>query len=79
MLIYCMLTLDSLYSHTYMSCRPRNPQELFNLHHAMLRNVIERIFGVIKKQFRIIQLPPEYSSEIQSHIPPALCLVHNVI
>jgi hypothetical protein len=62
-----------------MSCRPCNPQELFNLRHATLCNVIEQIFGVIKKRFRIIQLPPEYSSEIQSCIPPALCLVHNVI
>jgi hypothetical protein len=79
MLIYCMLTLDLLHSHTYMSCRLCNPQELFNLHYAMLRNVIEWIFGVIKKQFHIIQLPPEYSSEIQSCIPPALCLVHNII
>jgi hypothetical protein len=45
----------------------------------MLRNVIEHIFGVIKKRFRIVQLPPEYNSEIQSRIPPALCFLHNVI
>lgn len=64
---------------TYMACRPRNRQELFNLRHATLRNVVERIFGVIKKCFHIIQLPPEYSSDIQSRIPPALCLVHNII
>ncbi|KAG2062952.1 hypothetical protein BDR04DRAFT_988490, partial [Suillus decipiens] len=47
--------------------------------HAMLQNVIEHIFGVIKHQFCILLLPPEYSMDIQAHIPPALCLVHNVI
>ncbi|KAG2030935.1 hypothetical protein BDR03DRAFT_877186, partial [Suillus americanus] len=47
--------------------------------HAMLHNVIEHIFGVLKKHFCIILLPPEYNSEIQSRIPPALCLIHNII
>ena len=59
--------------------RPCNHKELFNLRHAMLRNVVERIFGVVKRRFRILLLPPEYSMEIQARIPPALCLVHNVI
>jgi hypothetical protein len=59
--------------------RPRNRKELFNLRHAMLRNVVERIFGVVKRRFRILLLPPEYSMEIQARIPPALCLVHNII
>lgn len=45
----------------------------------MLRNVVERIFGVIKRRFRILLLPPEYAMGIQARIPPALCLVHNVI
>ena len=45
----------------------------------MLQNVVERIFGVVKRRFRILLLPPEYSMEIQARIPPALCLVHNVI
>ncbi|KAG2063994.1 hypothetical protein BDR04DRAFT_992362, partial [Suillus decipiens] len=47
--------------------------------HAMLCNVIKCIFRVLKKWFRIILLPPEYNSEIQSHIPLALCLIHNII
>jgi hypothetical protein len=59
--------------------RPRNRKELFNLRHAMLRNAVERIFGVIKRRFRILLLPPEYKMDIQARIPPALCLVHNVI
>ncbi|KAG1726741.1 hypothetical protein EDD22DRAFT_739407, partial [Suillus occidentalis] len=47
--------------------------------HAMLRNAVECIFGVIKCRFRILLLPPEYKMDIQVHIPPALCLMHNTI
>ncbi|KAG0634701.1 hypothetical protein HOY80DRAFT_858812, partial [Tuber brumale] len=31
--------------------------ELFNLHHAQLWNVIERIFSILKKQFWILDTP----------------------
>ena len=31
-----------------MLISPKNAQELFNLWHAQARNVIERIFGVLK-------------------------------
>jgi hypothetical protein len=59
--------------------RLHNRKELFNLCHAMLQNAVEHIFGVIKHQFHILLLPPEYKMDIQVCIPPALCLVHNVI
>lgn len=59
--------------------RPSNHRELFNLRHAMLRNVIERIFGVLKNRFNILVLPPHYKMDVQVRIPVALCLVHNVI
>jgi hypothetical protein len=29
--------------------RPKNVKELFNLRHSLLRNVIKRIFGVLKR------------------------------
>ena len=58
---------------------PCNPQELFNLRHASARNVIERIFGVLKRRFRILQLPPEYDMDVQAMIPPALAALHNFI
>ena len=45
----------------------------------MLRNVVECIFGVLKRCFRILLLPAEYNIAVQVQIPPALCLVHNVI
>ena len=59
--------------------RPVNKEELFNLRHASARNVIERIFGVLKRRFRILLLAPEYSLEIQARIPAALCTIHNFI
>jgi hypothetical protein len=34
--------------------RPQNREELFNLRHSMLRNVVERTFGVAKKRFGVL-------------------------
>jgi hypothetical protein len=65
-----------MFTSLHRSC---NHKELFNLRHAMLRNAVEHIFGVIKRRFHILLLPPEYKMDIQARIPPALCLVHNVI
>lgn len=56
-----------------------NKEELFNLRHAQARNVIERIFGVLKRRFRILLIPPEYSVKVQAQIPSALCAIHNFI
>ena len=58
---------------------PRTPEELFNLRHASARNVIERIFGILKRRFRILYLPPEYDMSVQSRIPAALAALHNFI
>ena len=58
---------------------PRNPKELFNLRHASARNVIERIFGILKRCFRILELPPQYDASIQALIPAALAALHNFI
>ena len=49
------------------------------MRHASARNVIERIFGVLKRRFRILQLPPEYDMSIQALIPAALAALHNFI
>ena len=59
--------------------RPRNERELFNLRHSSLCNIIERIFGVLKRQWRILDSPPEYDMHIQARVPAALCAVHNFI
>lgn len=58
---------------------PRDKKELFNLRHASLRNAVERIFGIIKRQWRILLLAPEYKMEVQARIPAALCAIHNFI
>lgn len=61
-------------------CRPENYKELYNLRHAQLRNVIERIFGVLKKRFPILVVPKEnFSIETQRNIVIALCGLHNFI
>lgn len=52
---------------------------MFNLRHASARNVIERIFGVLKRRFRILLIAPEYNLDIQAQIPTALCAIHNFI
>jgi hypothetical protein len=59
--------------------RPTTKEELFNLRHSSARNVIERIFGVLKQRFRILHLSPPYSMDIQAQIPAALCCIHNFI
>lgn len=62
-----------------MISRPANKEELYNLRHASARNVVERIFGILKRRFRILLLAPEYCMDIQARIPPALCAIHNFI
>lgn len=59
--------------------RPQNPQELFNLRHSSLRNVIERTFGVVKKRFPLLVLM--YSYPISTQVDLVLCIfyLHNFI
>ncbi|ETV67533.1 hypothetical protein H257_16264 [Aphanomyces astaci] len=59
--------------------KPRTKEELFNLRHAMLRNVVERIFGVLKKRFPVMSSPVEYSIGFQVDMVLSLCTVHNFI
>ncbi|KIK26421.1 hypothetical protein PISMIDRAFT_95070, partial [Pisolithus microcarpus 441] len=47
--------------------------------HAVLRNIIEHIFGIIKHQWRVLNIPLEYSMDIQVRIPVALSALHNFI
>ncbi|KAH9105585.1 hypothetical protein LEN26_014709 [Aphanomyces euteiches] len=61
------------------SQRPRTKEELFNLRHAQLRNVIERIFGIVKKRFPVLSYPVEYSYTFQVDLVLSLCTLHNFI
>jgi hypothetical protein len=45
----------------------------------MARNVVERIFGTVKRRFSLMVASPEYSEEKQAKFVPALCVLHNFI
>ena len=45
----------------------------------MLRNVIERIFGILKRRFKILKTASEYTMEIQVRLVYALTALHNYI
>lgn len=59
--------------------KPRNYEELFNLWHAQLRDVIEHILSVMKKCFKVLLLVQKYSFASQAQIVPALVALHNTI
>lgn len=60
--------------------RPQNMKELFNLRHAKLRNVIERVYGVFKKRFRIFQTARNgFSLKTQNKLIIACSTIHNRI
>ncbi|XP_066359857.1 uncharacterized protein [Miscanthus floridulus] len=56
-----------------------NYKELFNHRHAILRNHIERAFGVLKKRFPILKVGTHYPIETQVMIPAAAAVFHNII
>lgn len=58
---------------------PQNAKKLFNLRHASLRNVIERVFGVIKKRFPMLVIAPMYPICVQIDIFLAIIVLHNFI
>jgi hypothetical protein len=58
---------------------PKNTKELFNLQHASLQNVVEQIFGVIKRKFKILGAYIEYSIDTQVHLVLALIGLYNFI
>ncbi|KAH6760558.1 nuclease HARBI1-like protein [Perilla frutescens var. frutescens] len=58
---------------------PRNASELFNLHHASLRNVIERIFGVFKSRFTIFKTAHPFPFQTQAELVMACACLHNFL
>jgi len=59
--------------------RPHNYKELCNLRHSQAQNVVERIFGVAKKHFSILQETNEYPMPTQDKIVSACGVMHNFI
>jgi len=62
-----------------VSLRPQTPQELFNLRHSVLRNVVERTFGIFKGRFQILLTAPPFSMETQVKLIYALAALHNFL
>jgi hypothetical protein len=59
--------------------KPENTKELFNLRHVSLRNVVERIFGVVKRKYQILRSPSEYLIDTQTRIILACCTLYNFV
>ena len=59
--------------------RPKNKEELFNLRHSSLRNVVERIFGIMKKRFPILVSMPSYPFISQCDLIYCAMMTHNFI
>jgi len=59
--------------------RPKDAYELFNLRRSSARNVIERIFGIIKLRFKILERGCNFNIQLQAAVVLALCALHNSI
>lgn len=59
--------------------KPLNAKELFNLRHSSARNIIERVFGILKKRFPILELMSSYTMDKQVMIVKSCFMVHNFI
>ncbi|KAK5833130.1 hypothetical protein PVK06_016942 [Gossypium arboreum] len=58
---------------------PENAKELFNLRHSSLRITIERVFGILKKRFRVLDVEPFWNFQTQVDIVLVYCIIHNHI
>ncbi|XP_012842536.1 PREDICTED: putative nuclease HARBI1 [Erythranthe guttata] len=59
--------------------QPTTAEELFNMKHSSARNIIERLFGLLKSRWGILRSPSYYPIKIQNRIIMACCLLHNFI
>jgi hypothetical protein len=59
--------------------RARTPKEKFNHSHSILRNVIERTFGVLKARFPILKKMPPFDFPTQRNIVVACMTIHNFL
>src|ERR1700734_3527179 len=59
--------------------RPTNYKELWNLRHSMLRNIIERSFGIIKQKYQVLKIGLQHTLKTQISLFPACALISNYI
>lgn len=60
-------------------CSVAKKEELYNLRHARLRNVIERMFGCVKRKWKVLKHGCELPLEDQIKIVPTLFGLYNFI
>ncbi|KNZ49115.1 uncharacterized protein VP01_51g5 [Puccinia sorghi] len=65
--------------HKVTGFRPQNYQELYNLRHLSAQNVIERIFGVVKKRFKVFVTGCHYDTKIQVQVIILMTFLHSFI
>jgi hypothetical protein len=58
--------------------RPQNYKELYNLRHAALRNVVERVIGIFKSRFKCFEAGKR-NLPLRTQVEYALTAVHNFI
>ncbi|KNZ62873.1 uncharacterized protein VP01_12136g1, partial [Puccinia sorghi] len=56
---------------------PQNYQELYNLRHLSAQDVIKRIFGVVKRRFKVFATGCHYNIEIQVKVIILMTFLHN--
>ncbi|KAI3470671.1 hypothetical protein Pfo_027334 [Paulownia fortunei] len=54
-------------------------EEFFNMKHSSARNIIERLFGLLKSRWGILRSSSYYPIKIQNRIIMTCCLLHNFI
>ncbi|KAL8547944.1 hypothetical protein ACS0TY_007300 [Phlomoides rotata] len=63
----------------WTSRSPQNSQEYFNMKHTRARNVVERVFGLLKMRWGILRSPSWYPIKTTNQIIMACCYIHNYI
>jgi hypothetical protein len=80
---YCLTPFRGVRYHLkewkHAQNKPNTREELYNLRHSSLRNVVERTFGVLKKRWAILKYMPSFSFDIQIELVYACCYLHNWI
>ena len=58
---------------------PQTKEDLFNLRHSFLHNVVEHTFRVVKKRFGILSNMTNYSFKFQIRLVLSCFMIHNFI
>lgn len=66
--------------HLPVQQHPQNSEELFNLRHAQMRNVVERSIGLLKRRFKVIRMSQlEFQLASACKVIYACIAIHNFI